>query len=680
MVKRAILAYVVLGGLAGLCGHGLAQENMWRLGGEGGMAWTDVADFSLMVDDSTAAGALQPFEIQPDENLLPRLGPWQRWRFPVDPQFRPGHPRLWTDINHDESGLQFATETFLFVDGDPSSYVERRDRETIFYTIDLGTQVPVDRFVFTIPEGVSPESDEPFRPNYILKSYNLTASKTETGNLQEELESGFVWRGEGPCCSLEIPLAFEERNADVITEVDFPLQNLRFFRLIAIPDGFTLSGDPIVTRSAIAEMEVYGRGFAPVATWESQIIDMGREVNFGQMNFAVSKWRKDGELLSALAEGEATVRAQVEIRTGRDDTPTTYFGFNDLGANIEVTKRQWDRLIPLESRGSTIAVGYRGPVVEDLENWSFWSLPLTESGQHPRMPWGQYMQLRVQLETDRIWDFARLDSLQIEIAPLLADRILGEVVLQEDFQPQGRRVRVPTGEVKQFVYEVGGEFANDDRSGFDALRVSTPAAAEFGWLEMGEPLAAVEPDSVVVEANGFVLFLPRRLSPDGDRRLRIGLETALYSEAGEFGGEVFNRDERSLLQRIEGGDVSEDLGSDQLLIVASALSQTGVLGKVDIGDGAFTPQGDGINDQLAITYTLFRVRQESEVTIAVHTLAGQRVWHMQPGAQGAGRHAVRWDGRDQAGQLVPPGIYLVRVEVATDKGSEVRIQPAAVIY
>jgi len=59
--KAAILAFAVLCGIAGFCSHGAAQENWWRLGGEGGVSWTEVANFSLMTDDSTAAGALQPF-------------------------------------------------------------------------------------------------------------------------------------------------------------------------------------------------------------------------------------------------------------------------------------------------------------------------------------------------------------------------------------------------------------------------------------------------------------------------------------------------------------------------------------------------------------------------------------------------------------------------------------------
>ena len=109
------LRWALLACIALFCRPGAAQE-WWQLGGQGGVSPADVADFSLMIDDAAAAHALQPFELDPNENILPQLGPWQRWRFPTDPQFRPGHPRFWTDINHDR--LYQATESFLFVDGD----------------------------------------------------------------------------------------------------------------------------------------------------------------------------------------------------------------------------------------------------------------------------------------------------------------------------------------------------------------------------------------------------------------------------------------------------------------------------------------------------------------------------------------------------------------------------------
>ena len=683
-MRSARWVYSALVGLMVFNDRGAAQEAWWFLGGADGVPWAEVGAYSKMIDDSTVSGALQPFELKPDENLLPRLHPWHPWRFPVDPDYRPEHPRLWTDINHNT--IYRSTATALFVDGDPGTYVERRGTLMldkgwqpggIFYTIDLGTQVPIDRFVFYPPDGVSPESDEPFTPNYVLKSFSLSANVEETGIMQDELERGFVWRGEGPCCALDVPLAHEERNSAAITDIGFTLQNLRFLRLIAIPDGFTLYGDPIVTRLAFAEMEVYGRGFAPMATWESQIIDLGREVNFGKVVFAVSKWRKDGEQIVA---ADGPVRAQVEIRTGRDDTPTRYFGYDDLGAYVEVTRRQWNRLTPPETRGSTIAVGYRGPTAEDLENWSFWSLPLSESGQHPRLPWGQYMQIRVQLATDAFFDFARLDSLRIAIAPLLADRIVGEVALAGEFQPQGGRVQVPAGETRPFVLDIGVEFSSADRNGFDALRISAPARAEFSWVELGDPLERVEPDSVLHEDQGFVIYLPRRLGPAGDRRLRIGLQSALYGEAGEFGGEVFDRGESNQVQRIEGGDVGEELGSDQLLVLASESSAQVVLGEVEVGSGAFTPQGDGVNDLLSIHYTLFRLREGSQVRVGVYALDGRRVWSAPMGLQYAGRHEIRWDGRDDTGRTVVPGLYLARVEADSDKGSEVRMSPVSIVY
>ena len=135
-----------------------------------------------------------------------------------------------------------------------------------------------------------------------------------------------------------------------------------------------------------------------------------------------------------------------------------------------------------------------------------------------------------------------------------------------------------------------------------------------------------------------------------------------------------------MLQRVEGGDVSAELGSDQLLVVASATSKGGVLGDVEVGSGAFTPQGDGVNDLLSIQYTLFRVRESSQVQVGVYELDGRPVWQAPPTVQGAGRHAVHWDGRDASGQLVRPGLYLARVEVETDQGRAVRVQPVAVAY
>ena len=52
----------------------------FRLGGA--VPWSEWTGQNTMVDDFSNPSALQPRELKPDENLLPQLGPWYRWKFP----------------------------------------------------------------------------------------------------------------------------------------------------------------------------------------------------------------------------------------------------------------------------------------------------------------------------------------------------------------------------------------------------------------------------------------------------------------------------------------------------------------------------------------------------------------------------------------------------------------------
>ena len=107
---------------------------------------------------------------------------------------------------------------------------------------------------------------------------------------------------------------------------------------------------------------------------------------------------------------------------------------------------------------------------------------------------------------------------------------------------------------------------------------------------------------------------------------------------------------------------------------------TEVLAEVEAQPAVFTPQGDGLNDEVQISYTLFRLLASAEVEVEVFTLSGKRVYRASLQGQGAGRHRVAWDGRDDRGQLVGPGLYLVRVAVETDAGREAQVQTVAVVY
>jgi hypothetical protein len=58
----------------------------------------------------------------------------------------------------------------------------------------------------------------------------------------------------------------------------------------------------------------------------------------------------------------------------------------------------------------------------------------------------------------------------------------------------------------------------------------------------------------------------------------------------------------------------------------------------------------------------YRLSDPARVTLEVFDPAGRSIATVGAGPQGAGGHALRWDGRDAGGNPVPPGVYPIRIE------------------
>lgn len=674
---RPAIAVLVASALLGSPERGMAELIQWHLGGRDGADWKELTFLSVMMDADAVAGSIQPFELKPDEDLVTQLV-WTRYRTPIDLDYVVGKPRTWRSIG-EVARPGNSTNPMEFVDGDRETHYSIKDwngnghlwsRFGEFYTLDFGTPIPAERFVWLPAEGVDPFTQEPYRPNYSLKRYELTGSNDVA--LVNQMEPRYPQ--ELYYQPLDILLDSSDQSFAEVTNMDFPLQYLQFFRIRPIPDD---NGQ--WARFSAADFEVYGRGFVPQPRWVSTVVDLGQIVNIGQVHFGVSQWRKEdgGELVPALG---APTRVKVEIKTGLDDTPISYQTYNDLQQQVEVSRSDYDRLKPRVFSWDPPSVGWRGPIIDDQTNWSFWSSPVHQSGQRPRVPLGRYLQLQIQLETDELWAYPRIDSLLIEASPLLADRVLGEVARAEDLHPESQLVQAKPGERIELVYEIGAEFSGGGQSGFDAVRFLTPSASAFLELLMGDPLVSVEPDSLAIEADGFVVFLPQAVRQGSDDRLRVRFETALFGVADQLDAEVFERAGDSLPQSVEGGDVSDEIGTNQLRIVAQGGSVNSVLDQLAIQPAVFTPQGDGINDQLVIDFTLFQVLQATQVAVDIYSLSGDRVRQMRVDEARSGRQQTVWDGRDDAGRTVPPGLYLVRINIETDRGANARVQPIAVAY
>ena len=70
------------------------------------------------------------------------------------------------------------------------------------------------------------------------------------------------------------------------------------------------------------------------------------------------------------------------------------------------------------------------------------------------------------------------------------------------------------------------------------------------------------------------------------------------------------------------------------------------------------------------TAILVRLVDAAPLTVRVFDIAGHLVRTLFTGEQGGGSFSAQWDGTNAARQQMPPGIYLFRVDLATDAKEE----------
>ena len=95
--------------------------------------------------------------------------------------------------------------------------------------------------------------------------------------------------------------------------------------------------------------------------------------------------------------------------------------------------------------------------------------------------------------------------------------------------------------------------------------------------------------------------------------------------------------------------------------------------------GHLPPNGDGANDLLRIQYELLNLGAVP-VAIDLYDLSGRRIGEIYRGTAASGSFAVTWDGRDAQANLVPPGLYILRLEVKSDGGVESEERVVSLVY
>ena len=418
-------------------------------------------------------------------------------------------------------------------------------------------------------------------------------------------------------------------NLDPIVDMRFPTRSTRWLTLRTFP----------LRDYEIAEFEIYGDGYVHETTYLTPILDFGQAVTWGKI-----RWEGD------MPDG---TRIQIRTRTGHTPDPLLYFAPNINDELIPITRAQYDKI----DRAAQLLPIY------DADNWSFWSPPYDFAAglrkpNQPASAWqdgmlllspgpSQYIQLAIKLFAD--FNAApRLDQLTLQLSETLsAQALVGEIW----------PIEVNSFEPTPFTYVVLPTL-NDDNAGFDRLEILTHVQAHA--------VRAVRIDGQPVDLDQFVphllndrlivSFPPLTGTADNFKQIEVDFEVPVLRFGTEFSGWVFNStDPDQIRQRIDPGNATFRFAGDLLAVntpVGGAL-----LVDVQVPQ-VFTPNGDGINEVLTITYKLREVTADRPVQVRIYDLAGRLVAHLPVFKARSGAFTQEWNGRNGEEALVQPGTYI----------------------
>ncbi len=543
------------------------------------------------------------------------------------------------------------------LDGDHTVALDRKfvagqvvQNNGVAISLDLGARFGVNRIVF-YPRNTAAF---PFGSNY-LRAFELYVNDGLPRSLYASGQPIFT-----------SPAVRRPDNSEATVVASIEPQYVRFLKLKSITTvGFEVD-----------EIEVFGTGFVPEATYQSRVVDLGAPRVWGALHCT-----------TALAGDSTDSQVEIRMRSGSDPTPDTYY--RTLLVGTRVVGRT-----PMDTNGDTLnkasydallKSGGRGEVEDDAAHWGQWQV-VTDAQLLDLPAPRRYVQLKAAFTNLSLQSSRALGEIRFAHGTPLVDDLVAEIA----------PALAAAGQPTTFTYVVRVANASG-REGFTRLSIETPsrilcvrsleildadlrrvdgvdfgAAGDLARLPVSVGAFAVES----ADDGQFTVRLPRVRQDQA--RVRVVFDAAAFRYGTRFRAWALAADANDLNQSAVGGDASAELPTDDVLVRISGGRD--ILASLEVTPAVCTPNGDGANDAVTLVCTLLHLLEASPLEVSVFDLAGRCVRHLPVPPARSGRVAVQWDGCADNGGRVPPGLYLVRAEVRADTRSERRFGRVAVAY
>ncbi len=358
--------------------------------------------------------------------------------------------------------------------------------------------------------------------------------------------------------------------------------------------------------TVISEIEVYGVGYLSSGSYVSKVIDAGKPVNWGWV--------------------------------------------------------EWDAELP---EGTNIGFRFRTGSSSTIDNtWSQWSDEITRVDILKVPEPKRYVQFMANLST------ASTETPVLRKLSIFYNKELVAKNISIEVEPQVAPI------LKKVDISCNFDLEMDENSlGMDTLLIFTPSPAKVEAVTLN---GGQIPYSVVSTPEYVKIAFPQPIRASS--RLTVKLSLTLYLDVNEFPSVAISKFTPNNPQFVE----AKSRGSSNSWTVYTTDVPEKLIVDLQLNPNPFSPNGDGLNDKVQISFFLANLAVERTLEVQVFDLTGKLIKTIYDGPSKAFAYisssSFAWDGRDDSGKVVRPGVYLLRIAINADSGIESVFKTITVVY